>query len=252
MAALNEQRVRSFAAGNGVARLDAFIIAIEGADLWSFARRPLDLQWLVAYWQKHSRFGALAAMIETSLAERLREPNSVYARTDPITPEDALRALERIGATMVFGRFDKLDIPDPELVLSSPNPAHPLGRILPDWSTENLRRLLGRAAFDPATFGRVRLHNDNEGNVRAFLTAKWLLHRRQENAALRELLDLLVGDLYGYPLVRPSLRQTGLVGHLGSGCCTGGRGTRARSPSHRGRSWQRASAHTRGRARGCG
>jgi hypothetical protein len=208
MATLDEQRVRAFAAGKGVVHLGAFIVAIEDANLWSFARRPLDLDWLVAYWQKHGRFGALAAMVEMSLTERLQEPNPQYTRTDPIAPDHAMRALERIGAAMVFGRFDKLDIPDPEIVVSSSDPKHQLDQILPDWPPEHRRRLLARAVFDPATFGRVRLHNDNEGDVRAFLATKWLLRRRQENCSVRNLLDLLFADSYSYSLIKPSLRQT--------------------------------------------
>jgi hypothetical protein len=49
-----------------------------------------------------------------------------------------------------------------------------LAAILPDWSPEHHQRLLSRAVFDPATFGYVRLHNDNQGVVRSFLAARWL------------------------------------------------------------------------------
>jgi hypothetical protein len=148
-------------------------------------------------------------MVEMSLTERIQEPNPQYALTDPIAPDHAMWALERIGAAMVFGRFDRLDIPDPEIVLSSSDPKHHLDQILPDWPPEHRRRLLARAVFDPATFGRVRLHNDNVGDVRALLAAKWLLRRRRENCSVRDLLDLLFADSYGYSLIKPSLRQTG-------------------------------------------
>jgi len=48
MAPLDDARVRTFAAAYGIGDSDPFIKAIEAADLWFLARRPLDLQWLVA------------------------------------------------------------------------------------------------------------------------------------------------------------------------------------------------------------
>ncbi|MHB1765536.1 MAG: hypothetical protein ACYCS1_08415 [Gammaproteobacteria bacterium] len=129
-------------------------------------------QWLVAYWRRFGRFGSLAAMIETSLVERLQETNPQHARGDQIALDRAFAALQRIGAALVFGRVDKIGIPDPEIAIGQTKPGFALEDVLPDWSPEHRRRLLSRAAFDPATFGHVRLHNDNEGVVRAFLSAK--------------------------------------------------------------------------------
>jgi hypothetical protein len=206
MAALNEARVRAYASANGVTHPEAFISAIQEANLWSLARRPLDLNWLVAYWRRHARLGTLSAMMELSLAERLQEPDPQRARTDPIEHSRAMRALERVGASLVFGRFDTLTIPDPET--ASGTQTSELDLILPDWSSEHRRRLLARAVFDPATFGRVRLHNDNQGAVRSFLTANWLLRRRQENCSVRDLLDLVFAESYGYSVVKPSLQET--------------------------------------------
>ena len=52
MVPLDPDRVRVFAAAKGVPNLDAFLAQIEAANLWRFARRPLDLDWLVEFWQK--------------------------------------------------------------------------------------------------------------------------------------------------------------------------------------------------------
>ena len=62
-------RVRLFAAAKGVPNLDAFMAQIDVADLWGFARRPLDLDWLVQFWQSHGRLGSLAEMLQNSLTE---------------------------------------------------------------------------------------------------------------------------------------------------------------------------------------
>ncbi len=206
--ALDEPRVRTFAAACGINDAQGFVRAIEDADLWFLARRPLDLEWLVAHWKRNGRFGSLAQMIEVSLRERLREKNAQHALDDGIDLERAFEALERIGAAMTFGRAQKIMVEDSALSLTPDPGALRLGEVLPDWSPAQQRQLLTRAVFDPATFGSVRLHNDNEGTVRAFLAARWLRRLRDGYGSVRPLLRLLFSDTYGYRLVRPSVQQT--------------------------------------------
>jgi hypothetical protein len=208
MAPLDKSRVRQFAGGFGIADADRFMRAIEDADLWFLAQRPLDLEWLVAYWKRHGRFGTLVEMIEVSLSERLREKNPQHALEDVIDAERAREALERIGATMVFARAEKIALEDSGLSLNPTPGALRLDEVLPDWSPAHRRQLLTRAVFDPATFGCVRLHNDNEGTVRAYLAARWLRRQRDKRGSVRPLLGVLFGETYGYALARPSARQT--------------------------------------------
>ena len=108
---------------------------------------------------------------------------------------------------MVFGRQATLAIPDGEVAFSSDSPLA-LGDILPDWSSENCSALLSRPAFDPATLGRVRLHNDNEGVVRGFLAARWLRRLRDANLSTTALFDLLFAESYGLEVIRPSMNDT--------------------------------------------
>jgi hypothetical protein len=58
MMPLDPERVRVFAEAKRIDDLDAFIAEIESANLWRFARRPLDLQWMVQFWIRH-RIAAL-------------------------------------------------------------------------------------------------------------------------------------------------------------------------------------------------
>ncbi len=208
MAPLDEERVRKFAIAKGVRDVDAFTGALDAANLWSLARRPLDLDWLVTYWRTRGRFGTFAQMLATSLDERLQETNSAYGRQDPIQHDRALLALERIGAALVFGHSDKLLVPDTELTFAPEPEDFDLDKILPDWTPEHRTRLLSRPAFDPATFGRARLHNDNEGEVRSYLAARWLLRRKQNGAPIRDILSLLFAEQYDLSIIRPSARQT--------------------------------------------
>jgi hypothetical protein len=207
MAGLDEERVRRFAAGKGVQSLDTFLAQLERAGLWQFARRPLDLDWLVQFWNSHKRLGSLAEMLEICIGERLHESNLDRARQDSLDVQRAYQAVERIGAAMIFARRDTIAVPDAEIDLRDSPSLIDIAEVLPDWSPQDRERLLTRAAFDPATLGRVRIHNDNQGVVRSFLTARWLLRLRGSNLSQQGLFDLLFGDEYGVPVIKPSMQM---------------------------------------------
>ena len=208
LAPLDAARVRLFASGKGAPNLDAFLSAIEDGNLWQFARRPLDLDWLVQFWITNNRLGSLAEMLANSLIERLQETNLGRARRDPLTAERAMAALERVGAALVFGRKATIAIPDSEVVLSDSNRPLDLADVLPDLGADQRSHLLNRPVFDPATFGRARLHNDNHAVVRAYLAARWLHRLRLANLSQRVLFNLLFAETYGIKLVKPSLEET--------------------------------------------
>jgi hypothetical protein len=208
MAGLDRDRVKLFAAAKHAPNVDAFLAQIEAANLWRFARRPLDLDWLVDFWQSQGRLGSLAEMLENSLTARVRETNLDRAQGDALDETRALQAIERIGAALVFGRKTTIAIPDSELVLSNEDRPLDLTPVLPEWSPEDRTRLLTRPVFDPATFGRARLHNDNMGVVRGYLTARWLHRLRQKNLSHRDLFELLFATTYGIDLIKPSMQET--------------------------------------------
>ena len=108
----------------------------------------------------------------------------------------------------MFGRKATIAIPDTEVTLSTDNPPVDLADVLPDWSADDRTRLLTRPVFDPATFGRARLHNDNEGVVSGYLTARWLSRLRTANLPQEALFDLLFATTYGIELIKPSMRET--------------------------------------------
>ena len=208
MAALDRDRVKLFATAKRAPNVDAFLAQIEAANLWRFARRPLDLDWLAEFWQSQGRLGSLAEMLENSLTARVRETNLDRAQGDALDDTRALQAIERIGAALVFDRKTTIAIPDSELALSNEERPLDVTSVLPEWSPEDRTRLLTRPVFDPATFGRARLHNDNEGVVRAYLTARWLHRLRQKNLSHNDLFELLFATTYGIDLIKPSMQET--------------------------------------------
>jgi hypothetical protein len=208
MAGLDEPRVRKFAAGKNVENLDTFVAQLEAAGLWQFARRPLDLDWLVQFWHSNRRLGALAEMLEICIGERLQEPNLDRAHRDSLDEQRAYHAMERIGAAMVLTRRETISVPDAEIDLTKDSSLIDLGQVLPDWSVQDRGRLLTRAVFDPATLGRARIHNDNQGSVRSFLAGRWLRRLRQINLSKQALFDLLFGEQYGIAVIKPSMQNT--------------------------------------------
>jgi hypothetical protein len=208
MTGLDRERVRLFAQGKDLKDLEAFIEQIEAANLWQFARRPLDLDWLVDFWRTHGRLGSLAEMLEVCLAERLQESNLDRARQDNLDVARALHALERIGAAMVFGRKSTIRVPDAEIDLNANPSSLDIAEILPEWSPQNRLLLLTRAVFDPASLGRARIHNDNQGVVRAYLTARWLQRLRKNNLSQQGLFDLLFAETYVVKVVKPTMQDT--------------------------------------------
>ena len=154
MGALDRSQVEAFARGKGVDNVDALFDELSRANLWDFARRPLDLDWLVGYWQTRGALGPLADILALSLRERLGEPDLQRARTDPIDVDRAMAASQRIGAALVLQRLEDVAVPDSGLDLAAGRPVLDLADILPDWSGEDRTRLINRANLRP---GKCRL-----------------------------------------------------------------------------------------------
>ena len=208
MVPLDAPRVRQFAEGQGASGAQEFLEHVERADLWQFARRPLDLVWLLDHWRRFKHLGSLAETIQTSLIERLREFDAQRDRQGVLDAARAMAALERIAAAMVFGRIATIEIPDSELNLDRSGSALNLSDALPDFTGPERADLMTRPVFDPATYGLSRFHNDNFGVVRGYLAARWLERLRRKNLPRRKLFALLFGDPYGVPVVIPSARET--------------------------------------------
>ncbi|AMP05800.1 hypothetical protein CPter91_3474 [Collimonas pratensis] len=208
MAALDRNRVEIFAHSKGVTNIASFFRTLDRSNLWNFARRPLDLGWLVEYWQEKNSFGHLAEMLELSIFKRLQETDMNRARKDTLDQEKAMKALERIGAAMVLQRLNTIEVPDGGKDIGEDTNVLDLAEILSDLSSLDRTLLITRAVFDPANAGFVRFHNDNEGNVRAYLAARWLKRLRSINCPRSVIRELLFATNYGIPLVKPSMRDT--------------------------------------------
>lgn len=208
LAALDHAQIRLYCEEKGVQDVERFLVALRKANLSRIATRPLDLDWLAAYWRDYDHLGTHAEMVEKGLIERLKEKDPDRSRRDELSVERAMLGLERIGAALVLGHTRAIDIPDMDAHASDSTGALDVRSVLHDWSASDLVALLNRAVFEPESYGRTRLHNDNQGVVRSYLTSRWLLRLRRANLPARRLNGLLFASIYGIDLVRPSLRET--------------------------------------------
>ncbi|MEX0707660.1 MAG: hypothetical protein WD078_06810 [Woeseia sp.] len=208
MVPLDRDRIERFARAREVNDTNEFLRAIDRSDLGGLASRPIDLDWLIDYWNEHGRFGTFAEMLELSLKKRLLEIDPDRGRRDPLDRERAMRALERIGAALVLRRERDLAVPDAAAASHSAADALRPDAVLPDWSGAELNQLISRAVFVPSSAGYLRLYNDNEGEVRGYLAARWLYRLLAMNCDKAEVFAILFADTYGVSLVIPSMRQT--------------------------------------------
>ena len=208
MVPLDSARIETFARTKNVTDSTRFLSAIDKSDLWTFASRPIDLDWLVDYWVAHDKFGTLCEMLTLSIRNRLRETNPDRDSQDTLDADQMLEALERIGAALVLQRLRDIEVPDGASNLDSGVNAAKLVEILPDWTGVDRSKLISRAIFVPASAGYVRLHNDNEGAVSGFLAARWSCRLMSKNCPKAEINDLLFSTTYGLALVIPSMRNT--------------------------------------------
>jgi len=208
MTALDQGRVERFAKAQGIPDVEPLIAALDKGQLWRMAGRPLDLGWMVNYWRTNRRLGALHAMMDASLEARLKEPSAEKRKKSTLSIDCARTALNRIGAALVLTGEETILLSGDGEAGSGGQKGLSLERTLSDWPEGAVAPLLTRPVFDPALFGRVRLHNDNEGAVRSFLAARWLQERLAGNCPPKAVFDLLFADVYGLALVRPDMAET--------------------------------------------
>ena len=199
---LNRDQTRTFAAALGVPDSGAFLTEIDKHDAWLFARRPLDLRELAAAWRQHGRLGTLQEQHDANIAAALKEAPD--RRDDHAPDERRLReGAERLGLALSLTRT--LTLRTPELAVDVEHSIRVIDpeSVLDDWEQPERRALLGRALFDPATYGRLQFHHRS---VQEYLASRRLRSLRDRGMSTKALHALLFGERYGLELVIPTMR----------------------------------------------
>lgn len=198
---LGKSQIEAFARAEGVADPKIFLAEINRRNAWAFARRPFDLKGLVAGWKETGTLGSLRQQHETDIEISLRDDPD-HPGTGRLSKDRALRGAERLALAMARTKTRTIRVPDhySQEIDSSSLDAF---SILTDWTDDEVKTLLRRSIFDPATYGRVRFHHRS---IQEFLATSCLDKLHEAGLSKRQFLSLLFADTYSEQVVIPSMR----------------------------------------------
>ncbi|GAA0623977.1 hypothetical protein GCM10009422_20300 [Brevundimonas kwangchunensis] len=199
---LDRQQIEAFAKARGVVDTKAFLEELHRRDGWTFARRPLDLQGLIDTWRESGKLGSRREQHEADVTLSLRD-DPERADQHVLTPEKALEGAERLALAMLLARERTIRAPEQAVASTSEQSSLNAETVLSNWTPQQVKTLLRRAIFDPATYGRVRFHHRS---VQEYLAACRLVHLREQGLPTRQLWKLLFADTYGEKVLVPSMR----------------------------------------------
>ncbi|XXY14014.1 hypothetical protein WME88_37750 [Sorangium sp. So ce216] len=200
LAPLSRDQVRTYAEQSaGLTDSDDFMAALGRADLWGLAGRPLDVQWLALSWKRRRAFGSLRTMLEEGIREKLDDKRDPLLHGVAISRTQARDGIERVALALTMAHSETIALPG--WTAEAPAGALDLRDLLSDWTDAQILALLRLAAFDPATYGRVRFHHRT---VREYLAASCLGRLRQRYGLTAHELDRLVfATVEGRHFARP-------------------------------------------------
>jgi len=202
---LDDDQVKQLARHHGVSDAESLLEAVQEASAQPFVARPLDVEWLVDYWEEHHEIGSLTELVERSVTKRLDERRPTSCPRSPL-PKDRTRSgiMRLAGLAVLCGRWSFL-VPGEESIGAGQSDTIDPREALEEWSDNEIRELLTRAVFDESTYGRVRFHHRT---VQEYLAAKWIQSKIQDGLRRRDLDRLLVRELGGRPFVPAYLIPT--------------------------------------------
>ncbi|OHC74138.1 MAG: hypothetical protein A3G18_04700 [Rhodospirillales bacterium RIFCSPLOWO2_12_FULL_58_28] len=201
IAPLQQDQVRKLAAAR-IKEADAFVEAIKNRDIWSFARRPLDVEDLIAYWAERIGLGSLSDLQEFSVTRKLNEPNQRRTQDDPLDRTRAQEGAETLAAAAILAKKLSFAHPESSMTGTADNSALDPKHILPTWKTGELKALFARPLFDGAAFEKVRFHHRK---TIEYLAACWFSRLVEANLPLVGLHRLIFLNSHGLRVIPPSL-----------------------------------------------
>jgi hypothetical protein len=191
---LDRIRVELFVRSIGLENPDEFIVALDEANAWEFARRPIDVIGLANYWGQHKRLGSLATLIEYDVESNLRP--SVRDRDDCLSSKQAREGAQMLAAATLMCRQFSFRVPDPGLIATGLDATS----CLPDhWTKSQCAALLTRPIFDSASYAHIRFHHRR---IAEYLAGEWLNTLMQTGCPVTVLHDLLFDRVRNPPVLR--------------------------------------------------
>jgi hypothetical protein len=136
---LDEAAVKTYAIARGITDTQHFLEELERAHAWELARRPADVDDLLAFWRESGGLGTLTQILAFVCESQ---------RIEVLALEQAQSGAECLAAATILCRRFIFQIP------GEANPAEQaidaLACLPVDWRTEEVRALLNHAVFDGA------------------------------------------------------------------------------------------------------
>jgi hypothetical protein len=196
---MDEDAVKTYAKARGVEDVDRFLEALGEAHAWELARRPADVNDLVAFWRESGGLGTLTEILDFVCDSQLRK-TSDRDREELLTLEQARDGAECLAAaTVLCGKFI-FQIPGE--TNPAPHAIDALACLPPSWRNEEVRALLNHPLFDGASYGHIRFHHRR---LSEFLAARWFERLMAKDCPIEELEGLLFDMRGSRWVLRPSL-----------------------------------------------
>ena len=107
---LDEAAVTTYAKARGVADAQDFLEALERAHAWELARRPADVNDLLAFWRESSSLGTLTEILAFVCESQLKK-TSDRERSEVLALERAQSGAECLAAATILCRKFIFQIP---------------------------------------------------------------------------------------------------------------------------------------------
>jgi len=206
---LDEAAVENYAKAREVPDTQRFLEALGKAHAWELARRPADVNDLLAFWHQVGSLGTLTEILGFVCESQLRK-TSDRERNEVLALDRARKGAECLAVATILCRKFIFQIPG-----ETSSPAHAIDALdcLPsDWRNEEVRALLNHALFDSASYGHIRFHHRR---ISEFLAARWFQGLMEEGCPVSELENLLFETRGSECVLRPSF------GPLAAWLCAG-------------------------------
>lgn len=196
---LAREAVTVYAKARGVADAEQFLDNLDRAHAWDLARRPADVNDLIAFWRETGELGTLTEILSFVCESQLRK-TSDRERSELLALERARSGARCLAATTILCRKFIFQIPGE--TNPSANAIDALACLPPDWRNEEVRALLNHALFDGASYGHIRFHHRR---LSEFLAAQWFEALMARGCPIGELEELLFDARGSGRVLRPSL-----------------------------------------------
>ncbi|ENU09368.1 NACHT domain-containing protein [Acinetobacter calcoaceticus] len=195
---LGYEEIEQFCKIRKVNNINDLVYEIKRFDLLGLAERPFDLENIINKWNNEGKLGSRLEILNYNIEQRLRDSHTQDRRAVSISYEKFITGAERLAAAVLLTFKVNIGVPLSQQNKDTLNASN----LLPDWTDDEICRLLESGIFNDIIYGAVRFrHRD----IRELLAAKWFA--KQLNGDNRLAVEkLFFKEQFGENIITPSLR----------------------------------------------